>query len=265
MKPVPLTKTRFTMAMECPRKLDYARDKSYYDARSNDELLQSLAEGGHQVGELARQMYPGGIMVEDFAADDQVKTTQDLLTRHDVTIFEATIRHLNLLVRCDILVKRGNQVSLIEVKAKGFDPTADQFLSKKGAEPIISSWRPYLYDVAYQAHVLGLAHPGLTVTPYLYLLDKSVAVAIPGLNTMLPVTTVGRRVTVSVAPSFDARQLNPSVLHLVDVSSEVEQLLAHPVDVSGQPQRFEEFVAHLSDVLSKGQSFPVNVGPSCKK
>jgi hypothetical protein len=34
--------------MECPRKLDYARDSRYFDARENDKFLASLAEGrGH--------------------------------------------------------------------------------------------------------------------------------------------------------------------------------------------------------------------------
>jgi hypothetical protein len=61
MTPMTLSKTRFTLAMECLRKLDYARDPRYHDARHNDDFLASLAEGGHQVGELARQMYPGGV------------------------------------------------------------------------------------------------------------------------------------------------------------------------------------------------------------
>jgi hypothetical protein len=56
MDPTTLTKTRFTIAMDCPRKLDYLRDKSYHDARRHDAFLASLAEGGQQVGELARQM-----------------------------------------------------------------------------------------------------------------------------------------------------------------------------------------------------------------
>jgi hypothetical protein len=266
MTPMTLSKTRFTLAMECLRKLDYARDPRYHDARHNDDFLASLAEGGHQVGELARQMYPGGYLVDDRATDDQVRTTSKLLSQSEVTVFEGTIRHQNLLVRCDVLQKSGNQLSLIEVKAKGFDPGKDRFLAeKKGGHPVLSVWRPYLYDVAYQAYVLSLAYPDLVITPYLLLLDKTVTVSVAGLNTMLPVTTVGRKVTVTVAPELDAGALIPPVLRLVDVSQEVSLLHSHPIEEDIIPKTFEEFVQEVSDGLRDGQSFPMAVGAPCKK
>ncbi len=262
-----LTKTRFALALECPRKLDYARDKeAYYDERDHNELLESLAEGGHQVGELARRMFPGGQLIAERSSDDQVSRTSVMLTRPEVTLFEATIQHENLLVRADVLEKKGNQVRLIEVKAKGYDAADDHFASKKrGGEPIISTWRPYLYDVAYQAYVLGLAHPELKVTPYLLLLDKTVVVDFDGLNTMLPVAREGRNVTVNVAPSFDVGQLDPPILRLIDVSAEVRLLLNHPLEVAGPPRTFSEFVAWASGFLGAGASFPTAVGSQCKK
>jgi hypothetical protein len=135
MAPTTLTKTRFTMAMECPRKLDYARDKNYYDARVDDEFLASLAEGGHQVGELARQMFPGGHLIADIDPANQIRHTQTLLAQPTATVFEATIRHGNLLVRCHILRKTGNDIELIEVKATGFDSGKDRLASTKTRSP----------------------------------------------------------------------------------------------------------------------------------
>ena len=53
-----LTKSLFTTALECPRKLYYAVHGSECDnANSNNDFLRSLAEGGIQVGALARHYY----------------------------------------------------------------------------------------------------------------------------------------------------------------------------------------------------------------
>jgi Domain of unknown function(DUF2779) len=265
MSPTTLTKTRFAMALECPRKLDYARDKNYYDARVDDEFLASLAEGGHQVGELARQMFPGGLLISDVDPIDQIRNTETLLAQPAVTLFEATIQHDNLLVRCDILRKTGNAIELIEVKAKGFDARKDRLASTNtGGHPVLAGWRPYVYDVAYQAYVLALAHPEFQITPYLMLLDKQVRVSIPGLNTMFPVKTEGRRVTVSVSPTFSIDALTPPILRQVNVSQEVAALHRYPIDRLGTPLTFQAFVDQVSDILKKGLSFPVQIGRACK-
>lgn len=48
-----LTKSLFTTALECPRKLYYAVHGSEYDnTNSDDDFLRSLADGGIQVGAL---------------------------------------------------------------------------------------------------------------------------------------------------------------------------------------------------------------------
>ncbi len=122
MEPMTLTKSRFRVALECPRKLVYGADPRYVNARGDDELLEALAEGGHQVGALAKLMHPGGIEVDAASVADQLAQTERLLRRDAVTLFEPTFRHGNLVARVDVLVKRGNAVRLIEVKAKGFDP-----------------------------------------------------------------------------------------------------------------------------------------------
>jgi len=59
-----LTKSRFKLAVECPRKLFYTGKKEYLDKSRDDSFLAALAEGGYQVGELAKLMYPGGVTVD---------------------------------------------------------------------------------------------------------------------------------------------------------------------------------------------------------
>ena len=49
-----LTKSRFKLAMECPTKLFYTNKKEYANQKLDDPFLRHLADGGFQVGKLAR-------------------------------------------------------------------------------------------------------------------------------------------------------------------------------------------------------------------
>ena len=100
---------------------------------------------------------------------------RQLLARENVTIFEGTIRHGNLLARVDVLRKRGNVVELIEVKSKSFDPTKrrQEFPRQEDGE-LRPEWAAYLQDVAFQTYVFRKAYPGLEVRPFLLLVDPTV-------------------------------------------------------------------------------------------
>ena len=53
-----LTKSLFTTSLGCPHKLYYATHSEQYDnANSDNDFLRSLAEGGIQIGALARHYY----------------------------------------------------------------------------------------------------------------------------------------------------------------------------------------------------------------
>ena len=51
------TKTAFKEALTCPARLNYFKNERYPNQDATDEFLQSLAEGGFQVGELAKVYY----------------------------------------------------------------------------------------------------------------------------------------------------------------------------------------------------------------
>jgi hypothetical protein len=187
------------------------------------------------------------------------------LSLPEVVIFEATIQYENLLIRVDVLEKKGNQIHLFEVKAKGFDPKEDDFRTERGSHPVLAEWRPYLYDVTFQTYVLRLAYPEFAVTPHLMLLDKSVAVNVDGLNSMLPIETDGRQVTVTVDPAFDVHKIDPPVLRRIPVSTEVQVLLDHTLEVNGSQTPFSGFVDRASGILGAGSSFPVHIGSQCKR
>ncbi len=115
-----LTKSRFKLALGCETKLFYTNKKEYPDQKIDDSFLMSLAEGGFQVGELAKMYHPGGVEIAFGSYDDMVNQTNELLALDKVIIYEATIRYENLLIRADVLVKDGNNIDLIEITAYPF-------------------------------------------------------------------------------------------------------------------------------------------------
>ena len=61
-----LTKSRFKLAVECPTKLFYASEPHIYkNVKGKNEFLESLAEGGFQVGKMATLLYPNGIEIQE--------------------------------------------------------------------------------------------------------------------------------------------------------------------------------------------------------
>jgi len=104
-----LTKSRFKLAVECPRKLFYTGKREYLDKSRDDSFLAALAEGGYQVGELAKLMYPGGVTIEELGHQIALEKTQELLKQDHVVIFEAALAHENLFIRVDILKKQATK------------------------------------------------------------------------------------------------------------------------------------------------------------
>ena len=228
-----LTKSRFKLAMECPTKLFYTGKSDVYpDRKREDEFLQALAEGGFQVGELAKVMFPGGIEIKARDHDAQVEETARELQKPDVTLFEAALRHGEFFVRVDILRKTGNRLDLIEVKAKSYDPGSyNGFRGARGG--IDNDMRPYLEDIAFQRHVLGLALPKLTARCFLMLADTGSTASIDGLNQRFRIRNEGGRPVVDVAPGTDDRTIGAPVLSCVNVDDLVAEILGSPHDVPG--------------------------------
>ena len=198
MKNKLFTKSAFKIALECPRRLYYAYDKNEYTNQDlDDEFLQSLAEGGYQVGELAKVYY--GIWqdtdIDELDYDKALERTRSLFVRTEINIAEAAFRFGNLFVRADIIEKKGNLINLIEVKAKSWNPENDVFIKsdRKGNISTNKEIRPYLYDVAFQKYVVQNAlseqYPdaGYTVKAFLMFADKTKTADVYGLNQIFPV------------------------------------------------------------------------------
>lgn len=184
-----LTKSRFKLGLECPNKLFYTGKKEYANKKQEDPFLLALAEGGFQIEEYARLHYPNGILLEGNDGDYQLlwDQTQELLKHENIVIYEAAFLQDGLFVRTDILVKTGNNIQLIEVKSKSFDPNDDYiFIGKRG--DLLAGWKPYLFDIAFQKHVIQLCYPSWRIDSFMMMADKSKIATINGLNQFFRVT-----------------------------------------------------------------------------
>jgi hypothetical protein len=75
-----LTKSRFKLALTCPTKLYYNElPEEYANTQVEDPFLKALAEGGYQVGELAKCYFPGGIDIAEKGYDRPLDSTNALL------------------------------------------------------------------------------------------------------------------------------------------------------------------------------------------
>lgn len=221
-----LSKSRFKVGLSCPNKLFFCGDKSYKNKEDDNSFLESLAEGGFQVEALSRQLYPGGHFIDaPYGAYQQAfNKTLDLLKQDEVVIYEAAFLYDGLFVMTDILIKKGNLIKLIEVKAKSFDSTkSDTFIGTRGN--IRSSWRPYLFDIAFQTYVASQCFPHLNFEAFFLMADQSKVATIDGLNQMFRLPNDGDiRQDIEVRLSTEEAQ-NTSVLSEVDVSSIVTAII----------------------------------------
>jgi Domain of unknown function(DUF2779) len=227
-----LTKSRFKLAAECPTKLYYTgKNKIYRNFKQEDSFLAMLADGGYQVGELAKLYYPSGIEVESPNHAEAEALTAELLQRDKVVLFEPAIRFGDLFARVDILVKDGNDFQLIEVKAKSYNSHVPEIRGAQGG--ILSGMRPYIEDVAFQAHVFHSAYPSARLKTFLMMPDKSVSVSISGLNQLFKIVRDGKRSKVITSPRAHEITIDKNILALVPVDEFVDIVKSEGVRYAG--------------------------------
>ena len=137
--PPQLSKSRFLAGLQCLKRL-------YLDCHHRDLAdpiepgQQAIFDTGTAVGELARQRFPGGILIEEqyFEHAQALKSTQALLSDASVpALFEPAFTFRGVRTRVDVLVRSGGQAfDLVEVK------------STTGAK------REHIHDVAIQMYAV---------------------------------------------------------------------------------------------------------------
>lgn len=262
IKPRYLTKSRFKLALDCPTKLFYTRKKEYTNASETDTFLQALAEGGFQVEELARMEYPDGyeIIGEDYNYEGLVKRTNVLLEQENVVIFEPAFLFEGLFIRVDILVKKGNKIQLIEVKAKSIDSQVHQsFIKQRGG----LNMAVYLYDVAFQQYVMQKSFPHWQITPYLMLVDKSKQTTVNGLNQHFKISQNSElRTGITKTKGLTKSDLGVSILAKIKVEEEVKYIYnTNPLQ---EGISFEETINLFQQHYEKDIKINTPIGMHCK-
>ena len=269
------------MSLECPRRLYYAYDSEHYANQDvDDEFLKSLAEGGFQVGEFAKLCYGIGAenMVAELDAEVALKKTKDLLKQENVNIAEGAFRVGNMFVRADIIEKKGKAINLNEVKAKSWNSMEDSFVAKNG-KSTNKAIRPYLYDVAFQKHVIVQAlkemspERDFTVNAFLMLADKSRTATINGLNQLFKIISAPQKRSV-IETAANAQNIvnaipeKDRVVRAFDVNEICDKIIA---GVYAEQQDtefmmglgFQAFVKKMSDDYCNHHKIDCIIGSKC--
>ena len=263
------TKSAFKQALFCPASLYYYYDREHYANQMNeDDFLAALADGGNQVGDLAKVYY--GIKpeadIKTLDYDRAVEVTADLMKREEVNIAEGAFRWGDCFVRADIIEKKGKTVNLIEVKAKSWDPREDSFLTKREGA-VASGILEYVYDVAFQKYVIQKAlGPAYTVKAFLMMADKRVVSDAPdGVNQFFQVVKRGDRTEIVRRPGAEKLRGFAHVLTPFDVDDLCASIIAgmtpEQQDLMGCV--FEEFVAKMSKLYVDHVQEYSPVGAKC--
>ena len=133
-----LSKSKFVAGCQCLKRL-YLQVHEPELAAEPEDAADAVIEQGREVGLLARKLFPGGIEVRSTRLDQAIRTTRELLANPEVpAIFEGVFEHDGVLVRADVLQRRGENLwRLLEVKSAS--DLKDH----------------YLQDVAIQSYVLS--------------------------------------------------------------------------------------------------------------
>jgi hypothetical protein len=82
-----------------------------------DESAAAIMATGQYAGEVARDLFPGGLLIEGESIDERAAKTREALNGKPKPLYEATFTHESVRVMVDILLPEKNGYRLIEVKS----------------------------------------------------------------------------------------------------------------------------------------------------
>jgi len=135
-----ISKSSYIRGLHCPKSLFL--EKYHRELKVVSEATKSLFRNGTMVGEVARGLFPGGVMIPNIpdknGQDKQIRLTLEAIESEVEVIYEAAFLYDGAFTKLDILKKGegGDGWEIHEVK------------SGTSASPV------YLEDVAFQYHVV---------------------------------------------------------------------------------------------------------------
>lgn len=112
-----LSKSLFNRGLQCHKSL-YLH-KHHPELRNQHLGSQGQLESGAEVGELARGLFPGGVLVpyDGLSVPSQLELTSSLIENGVKTIYEAAFDYDGIFIKVDILRKRRGGWEIYEVKS----------------------------------------------------------------------------------------------------------------------------------------------------
>src|SRR3989441_612336 len=141
-----LSKSRYTAGIQCHKLLWWKVHDPLAVELQPDKVLQDRFDQGRQVGALARDRFPGGVLIDlpHNASAERIKRTRKLIDDGAPAIFEASFLADNTFVAVDVLTPQEGGFHLTEVKSSS------------------SQKEEHLPDAAVQVHVLSRS--GIQIT-----------------------------------------------------------------------------------------------------
>lgn len=107
-----LTKSKITSGLQCPKKL-------WFDVNQPIKKDLHIFYVGNRFGDFSREYYGPGLNLEgQFNVDSVLAQTKDALEDSSITaIYEAAFLSDDVLIRADVLLRKGNEWEMVEVKS----------------------------------------------------------------------------------------------------------------------------------------------------
>ncbi len=136
-----LSKTRYCAGIQCVKQLWWRVHEPKAPELIPDAALQAVFSRGHRVGELARERFPGGVLIdgEHWAVKEKLEKTRRAIASGAPAVFEAAFVENDVFVAVDVLERRERGWGFIEVKST------------------LDAKAQHIPDVAIQLHVLRAA------------------------------------------------------------------------------------------------------------
>lgn len=114
-----LSKSRFTLGLQCTRLLWWTTHERDAPELVPDATLQARFDSGNEIGALARERFPGGVLIDAPYTESaqRLQQTRDALAAGATTLFEAAFTHAGVFVAVDILTRNHHGWTLTEVKS----------------------------------------------------------------------------------------------------------------------------------------------------
>lgn len=114
-----LSKSRFVAGWQCPKLLWWKVHEPEAVELQPDRVLQDRFDQGELVGALAREQFPGGVLIDlpHRAVQARLEATRAAIDSGAPAIFEASFLEGDVFVAVDVLLRDGDGFKLIEVKS----------------------------------------------------------------------------------------------------------------------------------------------------